>query len=302
MPAIQSCSGGDDAARMVRRSVRSAQGSREAAVTLRQAASALEEAGESREAAGVVRRVAASLESPEACQDAARVLHKVAEWPGITTTMLQLGLGEGTSGRRAQNSCLRLTDMGLLLRWRDGLEYRYRLSPEGMKLLARMDRVNPEALWTRIQMDRWDNIDGFEAHEYGLLDIMFQFVAAGCPVAAGWRDWEPMGEGGGISPDGMVYLGHSPYGPGWHYVELERSARSPSSIARKLHGYDSSYRVNDWPVLAVTSSDKAEENFHTVGRHMKIRMLSTTNKRIREHGAVNSEGCWSRYGQPTLIG
>ena len=248
------------------------------------------------------RRVRDSLWAADDGQDAARILYPVAQWPGITTTKVQLALREAPSGRRAQNGLHRLTDLGLLLRWRDGLENRYRLSPKGMRLLATMDRVSPESAWTRIQMDRWDKINGFEVHEYGLLDVMFQFVAAGCPVAAGWRDWEPMGWGGSIDPDGLVCLRRSPDGPGWHYLELERSARSPSSIGRKLHGYDSPYRVNDWPVLAACISDKAEQHFHAVGREMQIPMLTTTIKRFREHGAVNSEECWSRYGQPALIG
>ena len=207
MPAVRSSPVGEDAVRALRRSVRTVEGSRDAAGKLRRvSAKFLDEGGNAGPAAGIVRRLAASLESPEASQDAARVLYRVAEFPGMTTSMVQLALGEGPTGRRAQNVCRRLTDMGLLVRWRDGREYRYRVSRDGMRLLATMGRVSADSVWTRIQMDRWDNIDGFELHEYGLLDLMFGFVAAGCPVAAGWRDWEPMGWGGGIDPDGLVYL------------------------------------------------------------------------------------------------
>ena len=43
-------------------------------------------------------------------------------------------------------------------------------------------------------------------------------------MAAGWRSWEQL-KASGISPDGMVFLERSPYGPTWAYFEYERTAR-----------------------------------------------------------------------------
>ena len=125
-------------------------------------------------------------------------------------------------------------------------------------------------------MARWEKPDGFEVHEYGLLEVAQEFAAAGLVVVAGWRDWENLGSGGGIAPDLLVYLRYGPYGPGWHYLEYERSARSPSAAARKLGGYDSPLRGNDWPVLVVCRTDRAELNFQQSGMGMGIRMMTTT--------------------------
>ena len=305
MPAVRSGPGGEEAARMVRRAMpalRSAEGLGEAAAVLRSTATSLEASDPGSAAAGTVRRIAASLESPVAARDAARILYLVAEWPGITTGMVRTGLGEGPTGRRAQNGCLQLTDLGMLLRWRDGARYRYRLSWQGMGLLADLDRVTPEDVWDRIQMDRWQRLDGFEEHEYGVLDVMSKFVAAGCQVAAGWRDWELMGEEGGIDPDAMVLLRKGPYRPGWHYLEYELSAREVSTIGRKLHGYDSRRRPNWWPVMVAAATARAQANFHAVGERMNVPMLTAPIPTLRKTRAAGILECWSRYGAPVELG
>ena len=171
-----------------------------------------------------------------------------------------------------------------------------------MLLLADLDRASAGDAWRRIQMDRWATRDGFEVHEYGLLEVVQEFAAAGLVVAAGWRDWENLGDSG-IAPDAMVCLRYGPYGPGWHYLEYERSATSPSSVAKKLHGFDSPLlRSNDWPVLVVCRNAKAEENFQRRGLEKNLAMLTTTIPRFRKHGAVGNLRCWSRYGEPAAIG
>ena len=118
----------------------------------------------------------------------------------------------------------------------------------------------------------------------------------------GWRDWETMGADGGIDPDAMALLRDSPYGPGWHYVEYERSASSPSRIRKKLHGYDSPMRPNSWPVLVALSTGKAEVHCHEVGGEMKVSMLTTTFPRLRKHGAVGTQECWSLYSRQVALG
>ena len=249
-----------------------------------------------------VKRRKTSLWSQDGGQDAARILRAAAEWPGMPTALARLALGEKPEGRRAQNCCLRLTGLGLLDRWEDGSGYRYRPSPSGMKLLSGLDRASKADARRRIQLDRWATGGRFETHEYGLLEVVQQFASAGLVVAAGWRDWEDLGRGGGIAPDAMVFLRDSPFGPTWAYLEFERSATSPSAIDRKLHGFDSPLRSNDWPVLVVCRNDLAESNFQQVGREKGIHMLTTTIPRVGRNGAVGDTGCWSLYGDPAAIG
>ena len=133
------------------------------------------------------------------------------------------------------------------------------------------------------------------------MELVGEFAAAGVAGAAGWRCWEHMGGAGGIAPDGLVYVEHSPYGPGWHYLEYERSARGRSRAERKMQGYAAPLRMNDWPVLMVVWDRKAEIVFQKVGKKSGVRMLTSTVERITKHKVVGDPRCWSMYGKPVSI-
>ena len=113
-------------------------------------------------------------------------------------------------------------------------------------------------------------------------------------MAAGWRSWEQL-KASGISPDGMVFLERSPYGPTRAYFEYERTARGEARVGRKLNG-------DGCPVLIVCWNDEAESVFQDLGSGMGIPLLTTTIKRLEEHGPLGNFGCWSVYGQPARIG
>ena len=131
-------------------------------------------------------------------------------------------------------------------------------------------------------------------HEDGVIDLMGEFAAAGVTGAAGWRCWEHMGFEA-IAPDGLVYLEHSPYGPGWHYLECERFARGRQRVTRTLRGYASALRMNDWLVLLVLWDENGEAVCQQVGREAGISMLTTTVARLAKYGAVGGPNCWSMY-------
>ena len=172
-----------------------------------------------------------------------------------------------------------------------------------MELLANLDRVTANRVWERIQMDRWDNGTRFKPHEYGLLDIMEKLIIAGCPVAAGWREWQVMGSEGTIDPDALVSFRRTPFGPTQAYFEYERSAVDLGHITKKLRGYDAQRRrSNDWPVLFVCYNGQAEALFQEVGRQLGIRLLTTTLDRVKESPIVDDPDCWSHYGEKVAIG
>ena len=289
--------------KQAREAIKHAAGPGEAALLLQEFTKSLDEEGAPAEAAQVLARVARSgRQGVGSDEDYANILLAVAEWPGIPTTMVGAILGEGPGGRRGQRSLVRLVDYGLLIRWRDGREYRYRLTWKGMVIMAKGDRVSPGDAWGRIKMGRWEDLDGFQVHEYGLLQAVEQFIASGCTVFAGWRDTEGLGHGGGIDPDAVVLLRLSPYGPGPAYLEYERSADRPSKIEAKLGGYDSPQRGNNWPVLFVCHDGKMERLFWEIGAEMGIPLLTTTGERLKKHGPLHNRLCWSRYGDPAELG
>ena len=257
---------------------------------LRRAQSDLKAEGWDR-AAAIVGRVAGFLEDSGPPADTARLLLGITEWSGMSTTFAQVVLGEGPTGRRAQRTLLRMLDWGMVGRWRDDKVMRYLVTREAFRVLAVMDRTNADAAWSTLRMDDWTSGRVSEPHQYGVMDVAAQFLAAGCPVAAGWRENLPMGYSGGIVPDWMVLLSTTPFLPGWHYGEYERSARDPNPVTKKLTGFDSHLRVNGWPVLVVSASDPAETVFHDVGARMGLQMLTTTIDRASTPGVVGA-GCW----------
>ena len=138
-------------------------------------------------------------------------------------------------------------------------------------------------------------------HEEGLMTVASSLLSAEIPVASGWRNWEKLGDAA-IVPDAMALLSRSPYGPGWCYLEYERSARARSRVSRKLRGYGSSLRTNRWPVLVVCWDDRSEAVFHDVGGRLGLHMLTTTMDRVASGPIVGDGDCWSRYGWPASIG
>ena len=159
---------------------------------LRRARMDLEAEGLAR-AAAIVGRVARYLADPDPPADTARLLLGVTEWSGASTPYAQMMLGEGPTGRRAQRSLLRMLDWGMVRRWRDDRVMRYQVTREAFRVLAAMDRTSAEAMWSTLRMDDWTTRRVSESHQYGVMDVAGQFLAVGCPVAAGWRDNEPMG-------------------------------------------------------------------------------------------------------------
>ena len=76
-----------------------------------------------------------------------------------------------------------------------------------------------------------------------------------------------------------------------HYDESEGpkrcavgTARGEARVGRKLNGYGSADQGDGCPVLIVCWNDDAESVFQDLGSGMGIPLLTTTIKRLEEHG------------------
>lgn len=260
-----------------------------------------------REARNVLGRLASALENPVSVADIATILGRVVEWPGITTPMLRLELGEGPKGRRTQRACAHLADIGLLVSWTDDTHgargvRRFRASDDCLNLMARSNRASRAEIETRFRVRNWRDPDQVEQHEYGLLELVEQFMGAGCLVVNGVREYEAMGEAGALAPDALVHLAGGVFGDGWYRIEYELSATGEARIEQKLNGYASPLRRDSWPLLAVCRNDQAERNFRAKGQTLGLTgMLTTTVARLRRYRAVGNDQCWSLYGQPVAL-
>ena len=99
----------------------------------------------------------------------------------------------------------------------------------------RRDRSKPTSYKRRVLANSLVYKPRLQTHEEGVMSVMAQFAAAGVPVAPGWRSWEHL-RNAAIAPDALVYLTETPLVPSWHYIEYERSARSPARVAEKVGG------------------------------------------------------------------
>ena len=230
-----------------------------------------------------------------------RVLDTIAEWPGMGRGMARAAMGHGRKGGGTQMACKWLTEQGLVERKLEQESYRYALTSRGVDFLARRDRVNFSQSEDRSKVFSWERKPRLQAHEDGLMGLVGQFMAVGMEAATGWRSWEHLGGGGGIAPDAMVNVRSGPFGPGWHYVEYERTARGERRARSKLRGYLSRGRQDDFPILLVTWDDGAETVFQELGKEGGLPMLTTTVGRLEEFGAVKSTGCWSMYGEGVSV-
>ena len=59
----------------------------------------------------------------------------------------------------------------------------------------------------------------------------------------------------------------SPFGPSWHYIEYELSARYAARAWGKFLRYLHPRRQDDFPVLLVAWNANSERHFQEIGRH-----------------------------------
>ena len=249
---------------------------------------------------GWEKRVADCYWSGPAAFGGTRLLDSIAEWPAMTSRFGKELFQESGTSRWVQRLFKSLHQAGLVAREEFGHGgFRYSVCKKGFNFLALRDRVSNSRWPAGVKSLPVGH--RLQAHEAGVMELMGQFAAAGLVGAAGWRCWEHMG-GEAIAPDGLVYVEHSPYGPGWHYLEYERSARGRSRAERKMRGYASPQRMNDWPVLMVVWDSEAEVAFQQVGEQAGVPMLTSTAERIKKHSAVGDPLCWSMYGEAVGLG
>ena len=116
---------------------------------------------------------------------------------------------------------------------------------KGVDRLAKRDRVHYSNCTDRVDLLSWVAQPQLRAHEDGIMSFMGHFLEKKLPVAAGWRSLDQMGLDGSITPDGMVFLELSPFGPTWACFEYERTARGQARILRKLNAFGSPSRSDD---------------------------------------------------------
>ena len=244
-------------------------------------------------------------------QELAKSLDLLVEWGPIHPAWAHKATNKGEKSKTTQRAFSKLADLELARTEQQGRIVLHLPTNPAYNKLASRDGVNFS------EVNR--NDPRLAHHEDVVRYLAMLFLAAGIPTACGYRSTEGLGEGstedmgegstedmgeegGGIAPDLMVFLENSPFGPSWFYVEIEFSARGQKKVSNKFGGYGSGLRQDDYPVLAVSGGALAESVFQQVARDLGVRMLTTTEKRLRRFGPLNNTDCWSWNGQNVVIG
>ena len=228
-----------------------------------------------------------------------RVVELLAEFGELSANQIKAAFKEGEKGRTTQRALTALLDDRIIERRRLGRVNLHRLTNRAVEQLRLRDGLGgrhreENSGQTQVRLIQ---------HETGLKDFLLPLIGEGFKVAFGTRSWEDMGkEGGGISPDAIIRLNDSPFGAGWHYMEYELTAQDNQKVSDKLNSFASPLRRDDFPLMVVCANEQAERNFHAAGQRLGIRMITTTLARLRNHGALGNNLCWSYYGAMIQIG
>ena len=233
------------------------------------------------------------------------MLRTIGEYPGMTIDLAQASLAGSKDRKVAERLCRTLANLGLVQVLDDDHDKRVKrlsLSPAGTDLLVRQDRTTVTVYRRRALAQSWVLRQDRRRHEDGVMSLLGQFMAADRPVAAGYRAYQSLGRRTAISPDGVVELGSSPFGSGWHAVEYELQARGSARTRKKLLKYGSPALRHRMPLLIVCWNDTAEENFWLAGQEANVDVLTTTVHRLKEFTPLDNFGCWSFFGNAVRIG
>ena len=150
----------------------------------------------------------------------------------------------------------------------------------------------------------WD-LPGYEnqrRHEDTVLRALAGFGNEKLEIAAGPRCDDNF-PGGGINPDGLIYVNESPVGKGWHYLEVERRARSARGLENKFKSYLSPNRLRYFPghqsappVLFMCGNERLEALVHQIAKGFPV--LTITNGRWRKYGPL---GGWQLFGEQVRL-
>ena len=226
-----------------------------------------------------------------------RILGTIESWPACRLSHISRFCRETNS--KVQPALKMLMETGLAVEF-DGHHY---LTDAGLLWVSRRDRVHISTVRARFASfcaEDSHNRRRLVKHDSGLANLASRLSHQRAPVFPGWRAVTNYRGVTQLAPDAVARLHSEAHGDRWFFLEYERSANRPDTIARKLEPYlilaDSSLPV---PLLVVCQEPTAEELFWRVGGHLP---MYTTNYPEATRGVlVGEETVWRRNGQPAAL-
>ena len=205
----------------------------------------------------------------------------VCQWSGMRVGQIHDGFshshGEINAGLK------NLERAGMIVR----LNRAYYLPRTGMLAAARMDRISHQSIYG--SFDGYLAPDGNyrrtrQRHDQAVADFVLASSGYGYDTFHGRRHVMNLASGGQVAPDAVVAWKRQDGTVEYWFVEVELSAKAPSSVREKLRHYRAyqQQHVNSVNLMVVVGTDAAENNFLKEGRGLTI--LTTTLGRFLKSG------------------
>ena len=225
-----------------------------------------------------------------------RLFMTISEYPAMRSSWLReiTGGSFGTVSRTLAS----FVETGLVAEFDD----RYFLAERGMRRAANLSRLRHDTIPKRHAA--YLN-PGFRHQEFhhndGVNRLVLRFAREGVKAIAGWRGELNLPDVTQIKPDLILLVADGPFGARPHCIEYERSAVSPTEIARKLSTYrKSAASGRSVPVLVVCETEQAAHKFVEIGRSLP---LLATHQEAALAGPLTGDGTvWLQAGKPTDAG
>ena len=225
-----------------------------------------------------------------------RLLMTIAIRPGNRSS--DLGVVAAVANAKKAECLRKFEEARLVFPWRG----RYYLDQLGMRLVARINRVSPSSITHRFE--RYLN-ESFREHEHrhddGVNALAARFKRIDVVIEPGWRRMVHHAYGRTqVRPDAWVYVERGPLGTGWHAIEYELSARSPSKMDKKCRPYRMMAQSGaPIPLLFICATDRAEANVLNVAGGLPV-MTCTVDR--ANHGALaGAETVWRHGGRAIAL-
>ena len=214
------------------------------------------------------------------------IFHFIAQWPGSRLKHLHLHFSH--SHGEINSTLKNMAKVGLIVRL-DGGHY---LTRKGMLAAARMDRISHQSIYA--SFDGYLQVGGSfrrnrQRHDQAVVDAVLACERDGGEMFHGRRyviNWSNQVQ---LAPDAVAFIPQQGRKPLVWFVEVELSAKAPSSAQRKLRHYRTHLQSYGWTyrILMIVGTEAAEKAFLKEGRGLN--MMITTLERFVASGPLGRD-------------
>ena len=196
-----------------------------------------------------------------------------AQWPGARVGQLQTW---STDSHGEINKALKEMGKENLIANLDSAFY---INRPGMLAAAQMDRISHQNIYGSFDVYARPNGNYRKArrrHDQAVVDVILEWHRLGCEVFHGRRWVLDLPDKTQVAPDALLAKIDLDSDVSWWFVEVELSARAPSSVRRKLHPYRRFQQQygQSLQLMVFVDTQGAEDVFRSEGRGLTMSVFT----------------------------